>query len=166
MSSKPRRKSKELVAKAPIEAPRRPSGRIPEAFVFSRRGTDMVNRSGRGFSRGELSGAGLAPRLATDWGVRTDVRRRSVLEGNVESLKTWTASQEPVRKAEGRVKKIEEELVRVEREVKKEGIEAKAETVKVAREVRREATKAEKAVKAKVGKPRAKQKKKKKKATK
>jgi ribosomal protein L13E len=156
LSSKPGKKSEE----APTEALSRPSSRVPEALVSSRRGTEMVTRRGRGFSLGELSGAGLAPRLATGWGVRIDVRRRSVLGGNVESLKTWGGLQAPAKKAEGKVRKLEEELVKVEKKVKKEGTEVKAGTVKVERGVKKEASKAEKAIKAKTQRPKTKRKKK------
>ena len=160
MSSKSRKKSEEAPAKAPMEAPKRPSGRVPEAMVSSGNGAEMVTRTGRGFSISELSSAGLASRLASGWGIRIDVRRRSALGGNIESLKAWGRHQEVEKKPEGRVRKVEEKLVTIEREVKKEGAEVKAGAVKVEREVRREAAKAEKAVKAKVKKPKAKRKKK------
>jgi hypothetical protein len=119
----------------------------------------MVTRKGRGFSLDELSGAGFAPRLATRWGLRMDVRRRTALSGNVESLKAWGGHQDVEKKPEGRVRKVEEKLVTVERQVKKEAAEVKAGAVKVEKEARKEATKAGKAVKSKVKKPKAKRKK-------
>lgn len=162
MSSKPK-KSASVAPKTserpPREAPKRPSGRVPEAMVSSRHGTEMVTRPGRGFSFGEISGAGLAPRLATNWGVRIDARRRSVLDGNVDSLKGWASHAATTKKVEGRVKKVEEELVKVEKEVEKEAVEVKKEVAKVEKTVKKEAAKAEKAVK-KAAKPRAKPKKK------
>ncbi len=163
MSSKPKKSKSEKTkaAEAPVkEAPKRPAGRVPEAMVSARHGTETVTRPGRGFSLGELSSAGLAPRLASKWGVRVDVRRRSVLDGNVSALKGWESHAAPAKKAEGRVKRVEEELAKVEKEVEKEGEELKEEVVKVEKAAKKEVAKAEKAVKAKVEKPRAKPKKK------
>ncbi len=143
MSSKPKKTEKRKLPEVPVEeGPKRPAGRVPEAMVSSRNGTEMVTRQGRGFSLGELSGAGLARRMASEWGVRVDVRRRSVLDGNVSALRRWKVHPAPQRKPEGGVKKVEEGLVKVEKAAKKR------------------AAKAEKAVKAKVEKPKAKQKKK------
>jgi ribosomal protein L13E len=161
-SKQPRKKPAAKAApKAAKEAPARPSGKAPEAIVSSRRGTDMVSRQGRGFSKGELAGAGLVPRLATQWGLRVDPRRRSVLGGNVESLKGWAGHLASPRKHEGRARKVEEEIVKVEKEVEKEVGEVKEEALRAEREVKKEAVKAEKAVKAKVSRPKPKAKKKK-----
>lgn len=161
MSSKTGKKKPEpkTPPKAPKQAPMRPSGRVPEPTVMARHGIVMVSRRGKGYSMGELSGAGLQRGMATMWGVSVDVRRRSVLDGNVESLKKWRShsGQEP--KAEGKLKKVEEELEKVEMQVKKEAVEVKKEVAKVEKELKKEAAKAEKAVKAKA-KPKSKPKKK------
>jgi ribosomal protein L13E len=163
LSSKPKKKSERKEPDAKVkEAPSPPSGKAPEAWVSSRRRTEMVSRLGRGFSSGELSSAGLAPGLASKWGLRVDYRRRSVLEGNVKTLKGWGGQLAPPKKPEGRAKKIEEEIGKVEKEVEKEAVEIKKEVVKVERAAKKEASKAEKAVKAKVEKPKKQQSKKKK----
>lgn len=152
------------------EAEKRPTGRAPAAMVVARHGEGAVTRPGRGYSLGELSNAVLAPRLASKWGVRVDIRRRSVLDGNVSLLRNWQSHPGAKSRVEGEVKKIEEELekvgrevekeaVKAGREVKKEAAEVKEEVAKVEEEVKKEGAKAEKAVKAKT-KPKAKPKKK------
>ncbi len=158
MSSRKGKKSETKPAAKPAkEGPKRPSGRVPMAMVSSRHGTDTVTRLGRGFSFGELAGAGLAPRLASKWGVSVDLRRRSVLEHNVSSLKSWGGHAAPAKKREGRVKKVEEELEKVEEGVKKEVAEVKEEVEKVEKEVKTEAAKAEKAVRRRAAKPKKKE---------
>jgi ribosomal protein L13E len=161
LSSKQTKKkpaAKEVKVKA--EAPKRPTGKVPEAFISSRHGTGTVTREARGFSLGELSGAGVPARLASKWGARIDYRRRSVLDSNVVSLRSWGGHLVPAKKHEGRVKRAEEELEKVEKEVEEEverGVaEVEKEAIKVEREVKKEAVKAEKAVRAKVAKPKAK----------
>jgi large subunit ribosomal protein L13e len=157
-------------AKAARERPKRPAGKAPEAMVSSRNGTDMIVRLGKGFSMGELDSAGLPPRLASKWGLRLDSRRRSVLQGNVDSLKGWGSHAGLEKRAVGAAVKIEEELekveeevkeevVKAEKEVKKEAVKVEKEAVKVEKGARKEAGKAEKAVKAKLEKPKAKKKK-------
>ncbi len=72
--------------------PMKPAGRIPEASVSSRHGIGMITRKGRGFSNGELSGAGIPFNLARAWSVPVDARRRSVIDPNVAALKKWYGS--------------------------------------------------------------------------
>ncbi len=67
-----------------------PAGKAPTAAVYSRHGSLMVSRDGRGFSVGEISGAGLVPGRVSGWGARVDYRRRSVLESNVSALRSWS----------------------------------------------------------------------------
>ncbi|MDV3292715.1 MAG: hypothetical protein LYZ70_00410 [Nitrososphaerales archaeon] len=67
----------------------RPRGADPTAMVSSRRGQEMVERQGRGFSIGELEGADLPLALARRWKLPMDLRRRSVLGWNIGSLKKW-----------------------------------------------------------------------------
>jgi ribosomal protein L13E len=133
--------------------PARPSGKAPEATVTSRHGSGVVTRRGRGFSLGELAGAGLSPRLASGWGLMLDTRRRSVLDANVSSLKSWSAHPGAAKRVEGRVKEVEEEIEKVGREVKKEAIKVEKEAakvereaVKVEREAKEEVAKVEKTV--------------------
>lgn len=137
----------------------RPTGRAPVAMVTTRHGTDMVERPGKGFSHGEIAGAGIDGRLAARWGVSLDQRRRSVLDGNVSSLKQWNArpsagaaAKRDLREVEEKVeevaKEIEEDVEIIEQEVKRAGSAAK-------KDVKR----AEGAVREKVEKPRARKKK-------
>jgi ribosomal protein L13E len=96
----PKAKSKTKAKKAEVpEAPKetRPTGRVPAAMVSARHEGGMVNRGAKGFSLGEMSRAGLPPRLAAKWGVPSDIRRRSVLDENVRSLGKWYTP--PVKKA-------------------------------------------------------------------
>ena len=139
--------------KAKPSRPVKPTGKAPEAVVTGRHGIGFVTRLGRGFSMGELAGAGLSPKLASDWGVRTDVRRRSVIDGNVASLKGWYTHPGAAKRIESRAKEVEEEIEKVGREVKKEAVkvekEVEKEAEKVEEEVKEEAVKAEKAVRRK-----------------
>jgi len=140
-------------AKAEKAKPVKPLGKAPEAMITSRHGTGFVTRQGRGFSMGELSGAGLSRNIASNWGLRLDLRRRSVVESNVSSLRSWSSHPGAARRKEGVAREVEEEIEKVGREVKKEAIKVEKEAVKVEREVKEEAVKAEKAVRRK-SKPR------------
>ena len=140
---------KERPARTPKAEPVRPTGKAPEAMVTSRHGTGVVSRKGKGFSAGELAGADLSPNLAVDWGVRLDLRRRSVIDGNVASLKSWGARPSAARRVESRAKEVEEEVEKVGRELKKEAVKVEKEAEKVERKVKKETVKAEKAVRRK-----------------
>ncbi|MDG6901572.1 MAG: ribosomal protein L13e [Nitrososphaerota archaeon] len=147
------KKIEKAVERKPAKArPARPAGRVPDAVVSSRNGTEMVTRVGRGFSFGELAGSGLAPSVATTWGARVDPRRRSVLQGNVDSLKAWASHPRAAVRAEKEAKKVGEELREVAEEVEMEAAVVEKEAVKVEKKVKREVKKAEKVVKAKVEK--------------
>jgi ribosomal protein L13E len=122
----------------------RPSGRAPTANVLARRGKGMITRAGKGFSIGELSEANIVPRLAWEWGARLDGRRRSVLDSNVQSLKSWGSHVQKAERPVGEVKKVEEEVVKVEKQIKKGPAEVKKEVVKIEAKVKREATRAKK----------------------
>jgi hypothetical protein len=128
-------------------------------MVVARHGTGSVTRQGRGFSAGELLGAGLDRMLASGWGLRVDTRRRSVLESNVESLKHWGSRTAREKRGEGRVKRAEEQLVTIERGVKREAVVVEKKIAKAEKGVKKEAVKAEKAVRKKA-RPKAKPKKK------
>ena len=154
-----RRVEKAVEGKSMRKAPPKPAGRTPVAMVTARHGTGVVTRVGRGFSLGELSGGGLTPALAARWGLRTDSRRRSVLDGNVGALRTWHATGARAT-VEREMKGMEEELEKVGGELEKEAAAVEREVVKVAKEVKKEGKKAEKTVKGKVEKPRARPKKK------
>ena len=136
--------------------PLRPAGKAPDALVTSRHGTGVVTRVGKGFSVGELVGAGLSPRLASAWGVRLDLRRRSIIDTNVASLKSWGAHPSATKRTESRAKVIEQEIEKVGREVRKEAVRAERKAEKAEREMKVEAVKAEKAVRRKA-KPKKKQ---------
>ncbi len=152
MSSKQKKgkgQKKQEPVKAKKEKPVRPAGKAPEAMVTSRHGTGMVTRAGKGFSAGELEGAGLSPNFASRWGVQLDLRRRSVIDGNVSSLKGWYPHPGAAKRAEGRIKEVEEEVEKVGRELKKEAVRVEKAAEKVEHEVKAEAVKAEKAVRRK-----------------
>ena len=149
MSSRPKKGAavkKPEAAKAKREKPIRPAGKLPEANVSSRHGTSFVTRPGRGFSLGEVTEAGMGPRLAARWGIHVDARRRSVIKGNVDSLTKWGGHQVRVKRAEGKIKAVEEEVEKVAREVKEEAVLVEKEAVKIEKEVKREAVGAGKAV--------------------
>lgn len=152
MSSRPKKAKGEKKGeprKAAKARPVKPSGKPPEAMVTSRHGTGIVIRQGRGFSMGELAGAGLSRDIASSWGIRLDLRRRSVVEGNVTSLRSWNSHPGATTRVEGVAKEVEEEVEKVGREVKKEAIKVEKEAEKVERGVKKEAVKAEKAVRRK-----------------
>jgi ribosomal protein L13E len=136
-------------AKSPKVKPVRPAGKAPEAMVTSRHRTGVVTRMGKGFSMGELAGAGLAPNRAADWGVRLDSRRRSVLDSNVASLKSWGTRPSTTKRVESRAKEVEAEIEKIGREAKKEAVKVEKEAEKVGREVEEEAVKAEKVIRRK-----------------
>jgi len=69
----------------------RPAATMPLAMVSSRHEAEMVTREGRGFSPGETESAQIPGVLVRRWAIPIDVRRGSVLESNVESLKAWFA---------------------------------------------------------------------------
>jgi ribosomal protein L13E len=143
-------KGKKPELKKDVKAkPVRPLGKAPQAMVRSRHGAGFVTRLGRGFSVGELAGTGLSPSLASDWGLRLDPRRRSVVDGNVASLKSWSSHPRAAKRVEGVAKEVEEEIGKVGKEIKKEAAKVEKEAEKVEREVKGEAVKAEKTVRRK-----------------
>ena len=131
----------------------RPTGRAPVAIVVSRHGMGTVTRSGKGFSLGELAEANVVPRMAWKWGARLDGRRRSVVQANVASLKDWGSHAVKAERPAPEVKKVEEEVVKVEKRVKKGAAEVKKEIVKIEAKAKRETTKAVRKVKRKTQKP-------------
>jgi ribosomal protein L13E len=101
----------------------------PQAVVMARHEYSSQERRGKGFSFGELSAAGLTLIVAKSLSVPVDIRRRSVLEGNVGALKGWykpapKKAKEPKPekvKAEKPAKKKEKKKVK---KAKKEGTKA------------------------------------------
>jgi ribosomal protein L13E len=86
----------EAVAKPkPVEVAK-PKGQAPLAVVNIRHEGMMKQRQARGFSNGELSGAGFSIHEASRLGLAMDIRRRTVLEQNVESLRSWFTPSKPV----------------------------------------------------------------------
>ena len=125
-----------------------PRGRVPSAQVSARHDGEMVSRHGRGFSWGEVKGAGLELHRASDWGLLVDRRRRSVLQNNVEMLKGWASSVKAAPPKPRAIEKVEKKLEKVEEEAKKEASAVKKEAkkvekkaAKVAKEVEEEAEK-------------------------
>ncbi len=88
-------KEKNVIEKK--EAPRRPVataervklGPHPVALVAARHEGSLHERAARGFSYEELASAGVPLDAARREGLSIDVRRRSVVRGNVDSLKGW-----------------------------------------------------------------------------
>jgi ribosomal protein L13E len=94
----------------------------PQATVIARHEYSSQERRGKGFSSGELSGAGLTFIIAKSLRVPIDVRRRSVLEPNVGVLKGWYKPA-PKKAKEPRAEKKEQ----AEKPVKKAAKKAKKE---------------------------------------
>ena len=120
----------------------RPTGRAPVATVVARHGTGMVMRPGKGFSFGELAEANIVPRMAWKWGARLDGRRRSVIQTNVASLKDWGSHAVKAVGPTPDVKKLEEEVVKVEKKVKEGAAEVKKRIVRIEEKAKKGKTKA------------------------
>jgi len=99
--------------KAPVEKKESPRpqvkaeavtlGPLPSAKVESRHIDSLHERAGRGFSFGELASASISLVSAKRHGLALDIRRRSVVEANVDSLKSWfktPAKATPAKKSE------------------------------------------------------------------
>jgi len=126
-------------AGAVIQKMAKPSGPVPSATIQSRHGPGSVTRAGRGFSMGELAAAGVPVNMADRWGLHVDVRRRSSLEANVGDLRRWaTAPAQKIPKV-GELKKVEEEIAKVEKEVVHEAEKEAAKAKKGAKKVEEEA---------------------------
>lgn len=80
---------KEGPSKVVAKAEPKVLGLPPGATVASRHIDSMHERPARGFSFGELASAGVPMNAAKREGLSLDVRRRSVVEWNVEALKGW-----------------------------------------------------------------------------
>jgi len=93
--AKPAAKKKAEKVDAKVEETKAESQRqvvkavAPHATVLVRHEYAMQERRGKGFSLGELSSAGLTFVIAKSLRVPVDIRRRSVLEGNSDTLKGW-----------------------------------------------------------------------------
>ena len=120
---------------------------------MARHGTGIVTRPGKGFSLGELAEANIVPRMAWKWGARLDGRRRSVIQTNVTSLKDWGSHAVKAERPSSEVKKLEEEVVKVERKVKKSAAEVKKEIVRIEAKAKKGKTKAVGKVKKKAQRP-------------
>ena len=131
----------------------RPTGRPPMAMVVARHGQGTVTRSGKGFSMGELAEANIVPRMAWKWGAKLDGRRRSIVQANVASLKDWASHAVKAERPAALVRKVEEEVVKVEKKVKKSSAEVRKEVVKIEAKAKKETTKAAAKVKKKTKKP-------------
>jgi Ribosomal protein L13e len=78
------------------------NSKSPKAVVLSRNGIDIIQREGRGFSMGELTSAGLTASVARAAGVMVDVRRRSVLQENVDVAKGLKIPEAPKKTSESK----------------------------------------------------------------
>lgn len=164
MSKSKRGPSETAGTKGRADGPARPAGKVPAAMVVARHGAGTVTREGRGFSYGELGASDLAPSMAAGWGLRIDSMRRSVLEGNVGSLKAWSSGPRAKGKGETEVRKVEEELEKVAEEVKEEAVKVEKEVAKAEKAAKRGAKKVVKKAKAEVKKAKAPPKKKRRKS--
>ena len=88
---KPKRVTEQKEGPSKVVAKAEPlvMGPLPEAMVASRHIDSMHERPARGFSFGELASAGVPMNAARREGLSLDLRRRSVVEMNVEALKGW-----------------------------------------------------------------------------
>ncbi len=82
---------KEAPPKEVVKVERVELGTPPLATVEVRHvdSDSLHERVARGFSFGELASAGIPLNSAKREGLDLDIRRRSVVEGNVEALKAW-----------------------------------------------------------------------------
>jgi ribosomal protein L13E len=80
---------KEAPAKVSVKAEPVVLGPPPKAAILSRHIDSLHERLARGFSLGELASAGVPLNAAKREGLSLDIRRRSVVEGNVDTLKGW-----------------------------------------------------------------------------
>lgn len=71
-----------------------PTASIRHPRVSVRHDGSSMERDARGYSLGELSAASVQPWVAKRWSVPVDTRRRSVVTGNVQSLKSWLQAGE------------------------------------------------------------------------
>jgi ribosomal protein L13E len=83
---------KEAPAKAAARAKPAALGPPPSAVIVARRVDSLRERAARGFSFGELTSAGIPVNAAKREGVTLDIRRRTVLDGNVKALRGWFKS--------------------------------------------------------------------------
>jgi len=83
---------KEAPAKAVVKAKPVELGPPPSAVIVARRVDSLRERAARGFSFGELASAEVPVNAAKREGVSLDIRRRTVLEGNVKALRGWFKS--------------------------------------------------------------------------
>jgi ribosomal protein L13E len=138
--------------KATTQTLQRPTAKPPTPRVMSRHGDEMIERTAKGFSVGELGSVSVPLLNARRMGVMVDPRRRSVLQPNVEALKGWEGHIKPQKRTTVETERLEEEVEKVEKAVKKEVAEVKKGVVKATRKVKKEASKAEKEVAGKVKK--------------
>jgi ribosomal protein L13E len=82
---------KEAPPKAVIKTEPLKLGPAPTAMIMTRHvdSNTMHQRRARGFSFGELASAGVPPNTVKHQDISVDIRRKSVVEQNVEMLKGW-----------------------------------------------------------------------------
>ena len=76
-----------------------PEGPVPFPVVGARHSGSIQVRKARGFSKSEMSSAGLSTISAQRWGVPVDLRRRSLLQENADKLKAWLRGSRSAAKA-------------------------------------------------------------------
>jgi ribosomal protein L13E len=104
---KPKRAEEKKVApKAMVRAEPVKMGPAPVAVVAARHIDSLRERAARGFSFGELSSAGIPLEAAKRQDLSVDVRRRSVVDQNVEALKSWFKHPVPVSSKDAAVDQV------------------------------------------------------------
>lgn len=108
VAQKPKKQPKERRVKEQAPAPQKEAKQVktervnlgppPVATVAARHIDRLQDRKGRGFSSGELDSAGVSLEVARRHGLSLDIRRRSVLEGNVAALSAWLKAPAPVKR--------------------------------------------------------------------
>ncbi len=95
------------VEAVPEEKKTIPAGPIPVPVVNARHEGSAIQRRARGYSRAEMTTAGINPISAGRWNVPVDIRRKTLLPENAEKLKGWlkgTRATESGRKVRTRKK--------------------------------------------------------------
>jgi ribosomal protein L13E len=99
VSAKPKAKSPEKKESPPRTVAKKAVPKIlgpaPSATIISRYNDSTQERAARGFSFGELESASISLIEARNQKLSVDIRRRTILDDNIESLKAWLKDEPP-----------------------------------------------------------------------
>ncbi|MDA4117728.1 MAG: hypothetical protein OK455_05225 [Thaumarchaeota archaeon] len=99
VSTKPKAKSSEKKESPPRTVAKKGVPKIlgpaPSATIISRYNDSTQERDARGFSFGELESASISLIEARNQKLSVDIRRRTILNDNIESLKAWLKDEPP-----------------------------------------------------------------------